>query len=45
VTHYAHRKNRILNTCGINANNFAPAVISGCRIRHFDGAGTWEYLD
>lgn len=30
---------------GVNARNFDPAVIAGLRIRHFDGAKTWRYLD
>jgi hypothetical protein len=45
VTHYTHRKKRLLKVCAVNANNFDPGVISGCRIRHFDGGGTWKYLD
>jgi hypothetical protein len=45
ITHYEHRKNRLLNTCGVNANNFEPVVVSACKIRHFDGAGTWKYFD
>jgi len=45
VTHYTHRKNRLLNTYGVNANNFDPAVIADCRIRHLDGAKTWKFID
>jgi hypothetical protein len=30
---------------GINARNFDPAVIAKARVRRFDGAKTWKYLD
>lgn len=30
---------------GINARNFEPAVVTGVRIRRFDGAGSWTYVD
>jgi hypothetical protein len=30
---------------GVNARNFDPEVIAGVRVRRFDGADTWTYLD
>ena len=30
---------------GINARNFNPRAIAGTRVRKFDGAQTWTYLD
>jgi hypothetical protein len=30
---------------GVNARNFEPSVIAGVRVRKFDGAATWQYLD
>jgi hypothetical protein len=29
----------------VNCRMAAPADIAGMRIRHFDGADTWTYLD
>ncbi|WP_417468140.1 GFA family protein [Maricaulis sp.] len=29
----------------VNVNMAAPAAIAGLRIRHFDGAESWEFLD
>lgn len=30
---------------GVNARLLEPAVIAGVRIRRFDGADTWKFLD
>jgi hypothetical protein len=30
---------------GVNARNFEPAAIAKARIRHFDGATSWKYVD
>jgi hypothetical protein len=30
---------------GVNARLLAPAVLAATRVRHIDGADTWEYLD
>jgi len=30
---------------GVNLNNFEPDLVDSVRIRHFDGADTWEFLD
>jgi hypothetical protein len=36
-----HPRNRM----GINFRNFDPSVIATTRIRRFDGADTWKFLD
>ena len=33
------------NRMGINFRNFDPSVIATTRIRRFDGANTWKFLD
>jgi hypothetical protein len=30
---------------GVNARLMDPAVVAGARIRRFDGADTWQFLD
>ncbi|MFG6468279.1 GFA family protein [Roseateles sp. BYS87W] len=30
---------------GVNLNNFDPQVAAGVRVRRFDGAETWTFLD
>jgi len=30
---------------GINARNFDPTAVDGVRVRKFDGADTWAYVD
>jgi hypothetical protein len=30
---------------GVNARLMDPAVVAAARIRRFDGADTWEFLD
>lgn len=30
---------------GVNLGNFAPDLIASIRVRRFDGADTWTYLD
>jgi hypothetical protein len=30
---------------GINARNFDPTAVDGVRVRKFDGAETWAYVD
>ena len=44
ITHWElakHPRNRM----GINFRNFDPSVIATTRIRRFDGAETWKFLD
>jgi hypothetical protein len=45
VTHYANRETRKNASIAVNANNFELSVLAGVRIRRFDGAATWKYLD
>lgn len=33
------------NKQGVNLNNFDPALLDGMRVRRFDGAQTWAFLD
>ena len=30
---------------GVNLGNFAPDLIASVRVRHLDGADTWEFTD
>jgi hypothetical protein len=30
---------------GVNARNLDPQELERVRVRHFDGAATWKYLD
>lgn len=30
---------------GVNMANFEPGVVAALKVRRFDGADTWEYLD
>jgi len=30
---------------GVNLNNFDPALVASVRVRKFDGADTWTYID
>lgn len=30
---------------GVNIRNVDPEIVKGVRIRHFDGARTWKFLD
>lgn len=45
VTHYRYRAKRRDTTIAVNAANFDPAILAGSRIRHFDGARSWKFLD
>jgi len=36
---------RTSNRMGVNFRNFDPSVIESTRIRRFDGANTWKFLD
>lgn len=33
------------NRMGVNFRNFDPAIIETIRVRRFDGASTWKFLD
>jgi hypothetical protein len=45
VTHYVHRKKHEGATIAVNAVNFEPSALIGARIRHFDGAASWKFVD
>ena len=30
---------------GVNLGNFDPRLIAAVRVRHFDGADTWKFID
>lgn len=34
-----------LDRMGVNARMMDPEVVAGARVRHFDGADTWQFLD
>ncbi|MDE2271068.1 MAG: hypothetical protein KGJ94_03665 [Xanthomonadaceae bacterium] len=36
---------RTVDRMGVNFRNFDPSVIESTRIRSFDGARTWKFLD
>ena len=44
VTHW-QPTSRGSNRMGVNFRNFDPSVIESTRIRRFDGASTWKFLD
>jgi hypothetical protein len=45
VTHYESATNAADRRIAVNARMLAPADIAGIRVRTFDGADTWKYLD
>ena len=45
VTHHERTQKPRASTIGVNARNFDPAVIVKARVRRFDGARTWRFLD
>lgn len=45
VTHWEPVEAGAIGRWGVNTRNFAPGVMDGVRIRHFDGADSWTYLD
>ncbi|MDE3116234.1 MAG: GFA family protein [Pseudomonadota bacterium] len=36
---------KTLDRMGVNARLMAPEVLAAARVRHFDGAATWTFLD
>ena len=44
VTHWLPTR-RGGNRMGVNFRNFDPSVIESTRVRRFDGAITWKFLD
>jgi hypothetical protein len=45
TTHWASIDPNQQDRMGINARMFDPGAIAGVRIRRFDGAETWTFLD
>jgi len=45
VTHWEPITPEAGSKFGVNMRNFDPGAIAGIRVRKFDGANTWEYLD
>jgi hypothetical protein len=45
VTHYESVEKSPRSRVAVNARMLSPAEIAGARIRTFDGAKTWKYLD
>ncbi len=45
TTHWESLDPAASGRMAVNANMAAPAAIEGLRIRNFDGAGSWEFLD
>jgi hypothetical protein len=45
VTHWESLDPESDNRVGINIRNFDPEAVAGYRVRRFDGADTWAYLD
>jgi hypothetical protein len=45
VTHWEALKPEQSSKIGVNMRNFEPGALKGIRIRQFDGAETWSYLD
>ena len=44
VTHW-QPVDRATSRMGVNFRNFDPAVIGSIRVRRFDGADSWKFLD
>lgn len=44
VTHWLPT-DRTGSRMGVNFRNFAPSVVAALRVRKFDGADTWKFLD
>jgi hypothetical protein len=45
VMHWEPLKPGARDRMGVNARNFEPRVIESARVRRFDGASTWKFLD
>lgn len=44
VTHWA-AIDKSRDRMGVNARLMAPEILAAARVRHLDGADTWQYLD
>jgi hypothetical protein len=45
ITHWEPLAADAEETVGVNARNFEASAIEGVRVRKFDGAATWAYID
>lgn len=45
VTHWEPLEPKPGAQHGVNLSNFPPALLDGVRVRRFDGADTWTFLD
>lgn len=45
TTHWEATKKPRVSRMGVNMRLFDPADIAGVRVRRFDGADTWKFLD
>ena len=45
VTHWEPLQPKPDDRLAVNARNFDPSALNSVRIRRFDGADTWTYLD
>ena len=45
VTHWEPLQPEPDGKLGVNIRNFDPSVVASVRVRRFDGADTWAYLD
>ena len=45
ITHYESVKKTSDSRIAVNARNMRPEDIASIRVRMFDGASTWKYLD
>jgi len=45
ITHWEPVQRGAASRMGVNARNFDPSIVATTRIRRFDGASTWKFLD
>ena len=45
VTHWENIDAAVASRVGVNTRNFDPATMLGVKVRRFDGAETWTYID
>lgn len=45
VTHWEPLDPKSDSRHGVNMSNFDPKLLEGVRVRRFDGADTWKFLD
>jgi hypothetical protein len=45
TTHWEGLEPEISTRMAVNVNMAEPDAVAGVRIRHFDGADSWEFLD